>query len=361
MIYIKRAIEFALDVVVVADVSKLSCYGELNQMMHSRPQTVLVTATQVPIFLATQTGVTLSTSRLKRKKSWATRDFLKIIVPALIVACLVALKSHLAFGAEIGGVSITPPQGWQVTEGMAGASIVMQEPVPDMAALEKAAAKSGLEQTTFRRNITVATIQNPSPIDEQRATELKAELVTRFGQSGVVRDYQITEHKFFNYRGKNDGLLVYASLKLSDVPVMQMHILVSGTEKQYLLTYTDLAESISNANNHVFEAAWNSMVSIAVQGEAPKRFDEKKMALAGTAGGLVLLGIYFVIRMRRRNPLREADLMLAADAGAEEKSSDFMMGSSLATLPLIWDISGDGSAEDDGRFDMPAVSSISNY
>lgn len=342
-------------------------------MNHSRPQTVLVTATEVPLILATQTGVTLSSTRLKRKKRWEKTDYLKILIPAFLVASLVALKSHIAFGAEIAtesagataaaqtsGIKITAPAGWEVTQGMSGAGLVMQEPQADMNAIEKAAAKSGQVQTTFRRNITVAAIHKGSPVDEQRATELKADLEKRFGQSAGVRDYQVTEHKFFNYRGKNDGLVMYSSLVLSDVPVMQMHILVSGADKQYLLTYTDLASSITNPNNPVFEAAWNSMVSIEVEGAAPKRFGEKEMAMAGAAGGVVILLGWLVIRMRRRSPVQEADMMLAEEAGAAAKSSDFMLGSSLATLPVAWDLSGKG-AEVDQTFDAPAVSSISNF
>ena len=331
-------------------------------MNHSRPQTLLVTATKVPIILATQTGVTIPSSRLKQKRRWEKMDLLKILAPALLVASLFALKSRVAFGAEIAGVDITPPQGWEVTEGMAGTSLVMQEPLADKGAAEKAAAQTGKDQTTFRRNITVAAIQNPAPIDEQRATELQAELEKRFGQSGVIRDYKVTEHKFFNYHGTNDGLVMYSSMVMSDVAVMQMHILVSGSEKQYLLTYTDLATSISNPNNPVFEAAWNSMVSIGVKGEAPKRFDQKQAATAAGAGAIVLVGIYLVVRMRRRSPVQEADMMLAEESGAAGNSrdgSEFMLGSSLATLPVAWDLSG--NQVDDESFEMPAVSSISNF
>ncbi len=331
-------------------------------MNHSRPQTVLISATKLPLILATQTGVTLASSRLKRKKRWEKADLLKILLPAMLVASLFALKSRVAFGAEIAGVNITPPQGWEVTEGMGGAGFVMQEPLADKAAIEKNAAKTGKDQTTFRRNITAAAIQTGAPIDEQRATELQADLEKRFGQTSIVRDYRVTEHKFFNYHGKNDGLVMYASMTLSDVSVMQMHILVSGSEKQYLLTYTDLAESISNPKNQIFEAAWNSMVSIDVTGEAPKRFDQQKAVEAGVVGGGLILALYIVLRMRRRGPVQEADMMLAEEARAAgniESPSDFMLGSSLATLPVAWDLSG--REVDDRFFDMPSVSSISNF
>jgi hypothetical protein len=314
------------------------------------------------LILATQTGVTLPSTRIKSKKRWDTMDLLKILVPALLVMALVALKTHVAFGADINGVNITPPQGWEVSGGTAGSSLVMQEPAPNMAEVEKAAAKTGKPQTTFRRNITVAAIQKPAPIDEQRAVELKTELEKRFGQSSMAREYQVTEHKFFNYRGKNDGLVVYASMVLNDVPVMQMHILVSGAEQQYLLTYTDLAESITNPNNPAFEAAWNSMVSIDVKGSAPQRVDYEKIGMAAGGGvGLLFIGFLLVRLLRRSNPLREAEAMLAEEQSASGKSSDFLLGSNLATLPVAWKLDGSGDAgSEDMSFDMP-VSSISSF
>lgn len=341
-------------------------------MNHSRPQTVLVTATQVPKILTTQTGVTLSSSRLRReKRRWEKMDLMKIMIPAAVIGALALMKPYIAFGAEFSGISITPPTGWEVTEGMAGTSLVMQEPAVDPVALEKLAAKTGKEQMTFRRNITVATIHKPSPIDEQRALELKDELTKRFGESSVAGDYQVTEYKFFNYRGSNDALVMYASMTLSQVPVMQMHILISGSDAQYLMTYTDLQESMTKAGNTAFEAAWNSMVSIDVKGEAPKRFDIKKHAKSGgvAAGVLVVIAALLMVRRRRNNPLREASAMLAAEAaeksvGSSGEASDFMLGSSLATLPVAWNLNGSDDMDGDidrEKFDMPAVSSISNF
>lgn len=325
-------------------------------------------ATQVPKILTTQTGVTLSSTRLRRqRRRWDKMDLLKILVPAAVVGALVLLKPYVAFGAEFSGISITPPAGWEVTEGMAGTSLVMQEPAADPVALEKMAAKTGKEQTTFRRNITVAAIHKPSPIDEKRALELRTELTKRFGESSIAGDYQVTEYKFFNYRGSNDGLVMYSSMTLSQVPVMQMHILVSGSDTQYLMTYTDLAESMTQPSNPVFEAAWNSMVSIDVKGEAPKRFDMKKHAKSGAAAGVALLVLIvgLIIKRRRNNPLREASAMLAAEAADKGHSnggqaSDFMLGSSLATLPVAWNLNGSSDGDND-KFDMPAVSSISSF
>jgi hypothetical protein len=323
-------------------------------MKDSRPQTLLVTATKVPLILATQTGVTLPSSRIRARKRWDTVDLLKILVPAFFVIALLAMKAHIAMGAEPVlaqpyGVNIKVPQGWEVAPGTAGVSLLLQEPAPDMQAIEKQAAKTGKPQTTFRRNITVAAIHQPSPIDEQRATELRTELASRFGQGSSVKEFQVTEHKFFNYRGKNDGLVAYTSMLLSDVPVMQMHILVSGAEKQYLLTYTDLAESLTNPANPSFEAAWNSMVSIEVEGAAPQRIDYLKIAQA-TGGGLGLLIVAFIgfRLLRRSNPIRDAEALYGegvSSHGGTVAGSDFALGSSLATLPVAWNLNG---KNDDG-------------
>ena len=187
------------------------------------------------------------------------------------------------------GVVINPPKGWQVSTQTGSLSLVMREP---------AVANVAPGQTKYQRNITVAAIHKASPIDEKRAEQLKAELIRSFGSDPSVSDFKIMEHKFFNYHGNNDGLLVYSSLNIREFSMMQMHVLVSGQDKQFLMTYTDLANQFGTEKDPSFAAAWDSMVSIQVNGQAPSRIDQyKPYAITGaSAFGLLLLGWF----LRRR-------------------------------------------------------------
>ena len=206
------------------------------------------------------------------------------------------------------GAVINPPKGWQVSTQTGALSVVMREP---------AVANVAPGQIKYQRNITIAAIHKASPIDEKRAEQLKAELIRSFGSDSSVSDFKIMEHKFFNYHGNNDGLLVYSSLNIREFAMMQMHVLVSGQDKQFLMTYTDLANQFGTEKDPSFAAAWDSMVSIQVNGQAPSRADQyKPYAITGaSAAGLLLLGWF----LRRR--ASKVDYKGAADELIDSEGS----------------------------------------
>lgn len=256
-----------------------------------------------------------------------------------------------AISLEQLGVSIIPPKDWEVSTNTGTLSVVMREQRDPTPAYEKA---------KYQRNITVAAIQHPSPIDEKRAVELGQEMLKSFSADGLVTDFKVLEHKFFNYKGQNDGLIVYSTLNIGEYPMMQMHVLVSGQEKQFLMTYTDLAENFQN--QATFEAAWNTMVSIEVTGVSPIRADEYARYGAVATGFLMLGMVAFLLRRRAG----KKDYSSAADEFMDD--SDMSSSHSLfATLAGGWKI-GDDSQVDEvsgieftGHASSHAVSQISRH
>ena len=117
-------------------------------------------------------------------------------------------------------------------------------------------------------------------------------------KSVLAKDFLIIEHKFFDYRGKNDGLILYSQLTLGEFPMMQMHVMVSGQDKHYLMTYTDLASEFQS-NEAAFQAAWNTMTTVNVEGVAPVRYHS--LIVNGGIGLGVLLFFIFIIGMKRRS------------------------------------------------------------
>lgn len=178
---------------------------------------------------------------------------------------------------------ITPPPGWESNQEIPGISLVMKEPASD---------KPSYDKPKYNRNITLLTLHQPSPIDGQRLESLKADLTKQFSSTSGVSDFQIIEAKLFDYRNKNDGILVYSSMKLGEYSMVQMHVLVSGAEKQYLMTYTDLLERFNDPKDYGFAAAWSSMVSLEVPGTAPSRLEQNRPIYLGALAALfVFLGL----------------------------------------------------------------------
>lgn len=206
------------------------------------------------------------------------------------------------------GANITPPQGWEVVRDMPGLSLFIQEPQ------KPATGEPDYSKPVFQRNITIAVSQDARPMDEAEAKLLKAKIATEFQKNVTLKDFQIAEqHRFFNHHGTNDGLVIYATYTMSDIPMTQMHVIVTGEKEQVLLTYTDLTSEIE-ANKGAFEAAWNSMVSISVKGEPPQRFVAlATFALAVLSFVGALAGFGFVRRRRAKAMLKASELEDALD------------------------------------------------
>lgn len=276
-----------------------------------------------------------------------------ILIPSTI-AGIIGLQASLAAGADETiatkkisdgtavqindlGITITPPAGWEVLEKSAGLSLVLQEP--------KVETKTpDYSKPIYQRNITVAAMHSASPIDEKRAESLKADLMKTFAKGGLVQDYQIVEHKFFNYRGQNDGLLVYAQMKLGEFDMMQMNVLVSGAEKQFLLTYTDLADSF-RAGGPAYDAAWSSMISINVTGAPPARYEDL-IRYGALAGGIFFL-FAVVGLLRRRKGKTDFDAISSDDELGGNDAWTAEETSLISTMAGEWKLTRNAQSEDD--------------
>ena len=232
---------------------------------------------------------------------------------------------------------ITPPQGWEVKLGTGGFSIVMQEMRKD--------PKPG-DKVIFQRNITLAAIQRPAPIDEVRAQELEAELTKAVMSDGSASNFKVLEHKFFNFKGENDGLMLYSTVKLGEFEMMQMHVLVGNDERQFLSTYTDFADQFSKTSP-AFEAAWKSMTSLQFDGgAAPQRYE----SLVRNGSVAAVLGLLFVVMNIIRSRRAKTDYEHEADeiyrdegpyVTSEGKSNERFQ----ATVTGMWNLAARRQAE----------------
>ena len=198
------------------------------------------------------------------------------------------------------GVAIAGPEGWSVRQNSgSGPSLVMKEPKDQREASRKDPSTLA---PRFQRNITVSVIHEPSVIDEARAKEITTELSQSYGEHAIAKNFQVTESRLFNYRGENDGILMYSAMTIKDIEMMQMHILVSNSGQQFLLSYTDMASRF-DPNDPGFLAAWTSINSIEIGSPAPTALDQymQPLALAGILLGSFLFVIFMARRKRQSN------------------------------------------------------------
>ncbi len=215
-------------------------------------------------------------------------------------------------------VSITPILGWKIDRKALGMALVMKEVLP---------AQTGpidYSKPTFARNITLMTLPEARPMDATSIGEIKADITKMFARQGGLTNFMFTDVRAFDYKGKNDGLVLFSQLTVNDFPMMQMQIVISGEKKSYLLTYSDLASNFASPAS--YEAAWKSMTSITVEGVAPVRFEkEVTIGVSALAIALAVFAPFIFLRWlsaRRIRKLAE-ELQYDWDHGAVKSDADY--------------------------------------
>ena len=264
-----------------------------------------------------------------------------------------------SFKFDQGRASISPIKGWMVEPNGSGVSVVMKEVLPPA----PAGAHKDYSQPIFARNITVMTINEGSPIDEQRAAEFKENFLKMAAKQGSMPDLQFTSQKFFNFKGENDGLVFFTQHTSNGFTMMQMHVLVSGESRQYLMTYNDLASRFSN--QETYDQAWKTMTSIDVQGVPPVRYmREAKIGGSIFAGFLLLVLPFSFARFMSQRRLRKVASSLQDEwdtgtvSGSDEWSSNV---SALETTRVAGRVRGNKKRKPDVSEVNSFESSVSSF
>jgi hypothetical protein len=233
-----------------------------------------------------------------------------------------------------GGVAIAPIPGWRIERKAMGMGLVMKEVLP-----EQKGANIDYSTPIFARNITLTTLPEARYMDEQGVEEAKADIAKMIARDPSLKDFTITEAKSFDYKSKNDGVVIFSQLTVNNYQMMQMQVIVSGDKKAYLLTYSDIATNFANPAS--YDAAWKSMTSIVVPGEAPKRFEKEIFVGGSLAATLLALVVPFFLARRmssRRIRKLAEELQHDWDRGAVKTDSDYDLSdivSMTATRPAL--------------------------
>jgi hypothetical protein len=253
-------------------------------------------------------------------------------------------------------VSLSPIAGWKIDRKASGMSLVMKEVLPaPVGAID-------YSKPIFARNITVMTLPSARPMDSASVEEVKADISKMISRQGALTDFRFTDVKSFDYKGKNDGLVLYSQLTVNKFSMMQMQIVISGEKNAYLLTYSDLAANF--ANPATYDAAWKSMTSITVDGVAPVRYEkEVTTGITVFAGMVVLFAPLLFLRWlsARRIRILAEELQYDWDHGAKKSDADYEL-SDIHSLDKTRSVRKMGSKKKAvfGDIDASALSSISS-
>lgn len=179
--------------------------------------------------------------------------------------------------------SMKAPTSWKVRQNYKGQTLVLEDPL-----------KSQVKDVTFNRNITVAVQNGGRPIDAMERDRLVERLRVEFSKK--ANDFLIIESRIIDYRTKGDAILVFSSFSQNGVDMRQMHIFTSGSERNVLLSFTDLQETFEA--DGALNKAWVAMMSAELKGEAPHRFDG--LMYSGSSLALIVTAAFFSKQLRRQ-------------------------------------------------------------
>ena len=190
---------------------------------------------------------------------------------ALVSACLLVSLGHTsdASPSEPGqsfvsdgkpiynkeaGFAITPGKGWLVTPEGYGLHLVLEAPE------KKHDEEAGV---TYRPNVTLRVDFDAEPVDAIFAMNVSEMLTGMIAEISGAEDLVVSKDvNFVNFRGENDGLVVYSYFKLNGIPMGQAHLFLADKDRLFHLTYTDLESELQK--DEVFESAWKLMSSMTI-------------------------------------------------------------------------------------------------
>jgi hypothetical protein len=181
------------------------------------------------------------------------------------------------------GFSIVPPNGWMVHKNSHGSSLLFEAPKQP--------------NQIYQPTIQVMVFNKLRYIDEVTMKEYGDLIVEKFGKmSNRVTGYHLRDAAIQALETGDPSILYYTEFQYDDVPIMQMHILISSATNHFVMTYTDIAKVFEDESSPGLAIAYTSMHSAQLDSRPPWRW--RGFVIAGGAVFLVILG-WFTLRFMR--------------------------------------------------------------
>lgn len=231
---------------------------------------------------------------------------------------------------EKADIQIDTPSSWETTTETGGYTLKTQEPDLKETVYGKA---------VFRRGLTLSVAYGEgSPIDEQRALELRKTIEEQFNQPQYL-DFATTEHRILTIENENDAILVYSryntNVNNTIIPMIVMHVLRANENNQYLFTYADMEERFSTSSE--FTMVYGMILSAKIPGKPIVR-NQRELMIGGFLIAL-LMGLFGLKTIRSRRALKfyesTADEIYGlSSTQSSQKSENF--SSSVHTQSMVW-------------------------
>ena len=183
------------------------------------------------------------------------------------------------------GFTIQPPEGWAVKVNELGASLFFEAPSD--------------AKDRYKRNIRIMAFTGHRFLDMTSYTQFAETIRENSSKiSNALKEYEIRDLTEVELENGVKAGLFYADFTANEVPMMQMHILVSNKKHHFLMTYTDIRSRFEETSNGMLDEAYNSFKSVSLDSQPPGRNDFI-MLIVGVSLSFIAV-VLFVGVVRRR-------------------------------------------------------------
>jgi hypothetical protein len=152
----------------------------------------------------------------------------------------------------------------------------------------------------YFKNLTVRKFEGKIFIDEISADKFSDLVKIKYPlAASSIRNYENQDPEFVKLANGNDGIMIYSTFSMSGLDMMHIHLIVSSDFNHYLITFTDLYESISSEDSASFQLAWELMSNVQVPyTQGGSRIQPTLYTLGG--GLFLLMSLYLWSFIRKR-------------------------------------------------------------
>lgn len=186
--------------------------------------------------------------------------------------------------AELGELEIPIPTSWKIDKSKNDRLL---------------AVESGVN-TTYKKNIAVRRFEGKIFIDDISAKRFSELVEIKYPMaSNSIVNYRNQEPEYVTLENGSEAILIYSSFSMTGIDMMHMHLVVSTEMSHFLVTYTDLYESVSKEESESFQLAWNMLSNVKVPyTQSGGRFYSTVYTVGG--GVLLFVSLFMWGFIRRR-------------------------------------------------------------
>ncbi len=184
------------------------------------------------------------------------------------------------------GLKVNLPKDWRTNEAPTDKQLILSSEMEHIIDAE----------TTYRSNITAQRIDSEIKIsDSQSSIENLVKKYSKLQKKNpFVTNYKLGSQEFIELEHLKDAIIYYSYYSLSEIPLMQVNLIIPANKHHYFVSYTDLVQNIEGDSSQYYnDVIWPELYAMTVNDpQIQARPQWQYLAFAA-------MGLFFIIAVLR--------------------------------------------------------------